>query len=131
MAELEALDPAGGSIPGGKRRLLSLERAWTAALGNTIKVFVVDLDGAMELSACLARSQAGSINDCSAETDAVPKRLLLDLASLGLPLDNYEGMAIGPRLADGRRSLLLVNDNNFSVHQIGTQFILLALALED
>ena len=52
-------------------------------------------------------------------------------ATLGLPLDNYEGMAIGPPLADGRRSLLLVNDNNFSVHQIGTQFILLALALED
>lgn len=45
LAELEALDPAGGSIPRGKRRLLSLERAWTAALGNTIRIFLVDLDG--------------------------------------------------------------------------------------
>ena len=61
----------------------------------------------------------------------VPKQLLLDLATLDLPLDNYEGMALGPRLADGRRTLLLVNDDNFSSHQIGTQFILLALDLDE
>ena len=66
---------------------------------------------------------------CCCALLCVGRRLLLDLSLLGLALDNYEGMAFGPRLADGRRTLLLVNDNNFSSHQIGTQFILLALDL--
>jgi hypothetical protein len=36
----------------------------------------------------------------------------------GLDLDNYEGMALGTVLADGRRTLLLVNDNNYNSHQV-------------
>ena len=56
----------------------------------------------------------------------VQKTLLLDLRTLGLPLDNVEGMTIGPDLPDGRRSLLLVSDNNFAATQF-TQFLLFAL----
>jgi len=56
----------------------------------------------------------------------VEKTLLLDLDTLGLPLDNVEGMTLGPRLPDGRRSLLLVSDNNFAPGQF-TQFLLFAL----
>ena len=33
-------------------------------------------------------------------------------------LDNYEGLAIGPRLPGGRRSLLLQSDDNFSAGQV-------------
>ena len=54
------------------------------------------------------------------------KTLLLDLRTLGIPLDNIEGMTIGPRLPDGRRSLVLVSDNNFAASQF-TQFLLFAL----
>jgi len=54
------------------------------------------------------------------------KTLLLDLDALGLPLDNIEGMAFGPDLPDGRRSLLLVSDNNFSPAAF-TQFLLFAV----
>ena len=54
------------------------------------------------------------------------KSLLLDLRTLGLPLDNIEGMAIGPTLPDGRRSLILVSDDNFAATQF-TQFLLFAL----
>ncbi len=55
------------------------------------------------------------------------KRLLLNLASLGLPhIDNIEAAAWGPRLADGRATLLLVSDDNFSRSQIN-QFLLFAV----
>jgi hypothetical protein len=158
LADLEAIDHDGAA----HQRLLALERAWTAALGNTIRIFIVDLNEGLDVSGCLARNGA-TLSQCSTEGDAVrhdlptsllvwlcqgygrphslgafvllvwqvPKRLLLDLATLGLELDNYEAMAFGPQLADGRRTLLLVNDDNFSSHQIGTQFILLALDLDE
>ena len=54
------------------------------------------------------------------------KPLLLDLDSLGIPLDNVEGMTFGPRLRDGRQSLVLVSDNNFAATQF-TQFLLFAI----
>ena len=54
------------------------------------------------------------------------KRLLLDLDDLGIPLDNVEGLTFGPRLPDGRQSLVLVSDNNFAATQF-TQFLLFAL----
>ena len=55
------------------------------------------------------------------------KTLLLDLRTLGIPLDNIEGMTLGPQLPDGRRSLVLVSDNNFAASQF-TQFLLFALS---
>ena len=54
------------------------------------------------------------------------KTLLLDLDELGLTLDNIEGMTLGPRLPDGRQSVLLVSDNNFTPGQV-SQFLLFAL----
>ncbi len=56
------------------------------------------------------------------------KTLALDLTTVpGLsPLDNVEGITLGPRLPDGRRSVVLVSDDNFSPLQT-TQFLLLAL----
>jgi hypothetical protein len=53
--------------------------------------------------------------------------LLLDLAAFGRPVDNVEGMTLGPKLPDGRSTLVLVSDNNFRSHQV-TQ--LWALAFE-
>jgi hypothetical protein len=55
------------------------------------------------------------------------KTLLIDLDTLGIPLDNVEGMAFGPDLPDGRRSLILVSDNNFAPAQF-TQFLLFAVS---
>ena len=54
------------------------------------------------------------------------KTLLLALDDLGIPLDNIEGMVIGSNLPDGRRSLVLVSDNNFAATRF-TQFLLFAL----
>lgn len=58
------------------------------------------------------------------------KRLLLDLADprFGLgAIDNIEGAAWGPRLPDGRATLLLVSDDNFSPRQ-ATQWLWFAVA---
>jgi hypothetical protein len=56
------------------------------------------------------------------------KSLLLQLPSTinGQPLDNVEGMTLGPTLPDGRQSVLLVSDNNFTAGQ-ASQVLLLAL----
>ena len=48
---------------------------------------------------------------------------------LGIPIDNIEGMTFGPNLPDGRRTLVIVSDNNFSAGQF-TQLIALAAGIE-
>jgi hypothetical protein len=58
------------------------------------------------------------------------KTLVLDLDELGIPLDNVEGMAFGPKLSHGRRSLILVSDNNFAPAQF-TQFLLFSVSDDD
>lgn len=56
------------------------------------------------------------------------KTLVTDLSVVpGLtPLDNIEGIAIGPKLSDGRQAIVLVSDDNFSPSEV-TQFVALAM----
>jgi hypothetical protein len=54
------------------------------------------------------------------------KRPLLDLADLNLPLQNLQGLTLGPRLADGSRSLLLIGDNGMN-SEVPTQLVMLRL----
>ncbi|MEB3226885.1 MAG: esterase-like activity of phytase family protein [Synechocystis sp.] len=54
------------------------------------------------------------------------KQLLLDLADLDIDLDNLEGLTLGPVLADGSQSVLLLSDNNFNPEQ-QTQVLLFRL----
>jgi hypothetical protein len=44
----------------------------------------------------------------------VQKKLLLDLRTLDVLLDNIEGLTLGPKLPDGQRSLILISDNNYN-----------------
>jgi hypothetical protein len=93
-------------LPLDDDRLLAMERSFSVGApdtGNTIKLFEVTLRGT-----------------------TAQKRLLLNLDTLGIPLDNVEGMTFGPPLRHGRRSLVLVSDNNFAATQF-TQFLLFAL----
>jgi hypothetical protein len=49
--------------------------------------------------------------------------MLLDVGTTGISrVDNLEGMAFGPDLPNGNRSLVLVSDDNFSPIQV-TQFL--------
>lgn len=111
-------------LPLDNEFLLAMERSFSVGApdtGNTIKLFTVALPGADDVNGfdSLALLLDG--------LEPVEKTLLLDLDALGIPLDNVEGMAFGPRLPDGRRSLLLVSDNNFSPAQF-TQFLLFAVS---
>jgi Esterase-like activity of phytase len=54
------------------------------------------------------------------------KKPLLDLADLNLPLHNLQGLTLGPRLADGSRSLLLIGDNGRNP-EMPTQLVMLRL----
>jgi len=109
-------------LPLGKHDLLTMERSFSVGApgtGNKIKLFRVDLKHADDVS------RFSSLAGLFGSIDPVGKTLLLDLDVLGRPLDNVEGMTFGPRLRDGRRTLLLVSDNNFAATQF-TQFLLFA-----
>ena len=91
-------------------RLLVLERSYAFGVGNTIRLFDVDLRGATNVAGI----------DALAGQSYVPaaKKLVLDFADLKVRLDNLEGMTWGPRLPGGNRSLILVSDDNFNPRQI-------------
>jgi len=102
-------------------RLLALERSYTAGVGNTVRLFLIDSRLATDVSGMRRPLERAGVLPVS-------KRLLLDLATLGIEPDNVEGMAFGPPLADGRRRLILVADDNFSPGAQRNQ--VLALAIE-
>lgn len=111
-------------LPFNNEFMLSMERSFSVGApgtGNTIKLYTVAFPGADDVNGL--DSLSGSLGSIR----PVEKTLLLDLRTLGIPLDNVEGMTIGPVLPDGRRSLLLVSDNNFAATQF-TQFLLFAVS---
>lgn len=97
--------------------LLVLERSFSAACGNTIRLFGVTVDPSLALPA----------NQPIADAIVLRKRLLLDLndekhafddPKLASRLENFEGMTFGPPLPDGAPTLLLVSDDNLRGDQI-------------
>ncbi|MEG4453535.1 esterase-like activity of phytase family protein [Microcoleus sp. N9_A1] len=89
-------------------RLLSLERAFSLETGTTIRIFEISLEKGDRIEAL------ESLKNRLSEVSPAQKRLLLDLETLKIPLDNIEGLTFGPALADASRGLILVSDNNFS-----------------
>ncbi|MEB3829116.1 esterase-like activity of phytase family protein [Phormidium sp. CCY1219] len=103
-------------------KLLSLERGFTEEIGNRILLYEVDLSEATDIR------QIESLGDRDLNgIQLAEKKLLLDLQDLPIALDNIEGMTWGPDLADGRRSLILISDNNFNPLQV-TQVLAFAIA---
>lgn len=91
--------------------------------GNTIKLYRIDTRGATDVS--------GWPTIKGRDVVPVKRTMLLDLSSLTnddgsvLALDNIEGITFGP-VVDGKRTLILVSDNNFNPAQF-TQFIALSI----
>ena len=111
-------------LPLNNQFLLAMERSFSVGVpctGNTIKLYSVELPGADDVNGF------DSLATLLAGLEPVTKTLLLDLDAIGRPLDNVEGMAFGADLPDGRRSLVLVSDNNFAPAQF-TQFLLFAVS---
>jgi hypothetical protein len=91
-----------------ENRLLSLERAFSLETGTTIRIFEISLEKGDRIEAL------ESLKSRLGEVSPAQKRLLLDLETLKIPLDNIEGLTFGPALADASRGLILVSDNSFS-----------------
>lgn len=101
-------------------RMLALERSGVQADDDSYRTFVriyeLDAAGASDIQHLPTLQDGGFIQ--------MKKRLVLDLARLKLPIiDNLEGIAFGPTLANGHRSLVLISDDNFSKTQV-TQLLL-------
>jgi hypothetical protein len=106
-----------------RHRLLVLERAVVQpAPGQAIqfhaRLYEIDTAGATDVSR--AATLAG------AAYTPVKKRLVLDFNTLGIRIDCIEGMAWGPRLANGHHSIVLVSDDNFDAFGAGQVTQLLA-----
>jgi hypothetical protein len=104
--------------------LLSMERSFSVGApgtGNKIRLYDVSLRRADNVNGF------DSLATLLAGLKPTRKTLLLDLDVLGIPLDNVEGMAFGPKLRHGHRSLILVSDNNFAPAQF-TQFLLFSVS---
>jgi hypothetical protein len=98
-------------------RLLVLERAYSQGVGNSLRLYEIDVRTGEDTLGIAALNGTA--------VAPVKKRLVADFSTLGLPrLDNTEGMTWGKRLPNGNRSLVLVSDDNFRAQQI-TQFIVL------
>ncbi len=108
---------------GDPTRYLVMERAFVTGVGNKIRIYEIDTNGATNIAKTPSLADAKKVKP-------VKKRLLADLADFKLStVDNVEGMTWGPRLPNGERSLVLVSDNNFAATQV-TQFIALAVPAE-
>jgi hypothetical protein len=106
ISELLAISPT---------RLLALERAGVqndaGAYHTYVRLYEIDTAGATNIQALPALT--------GASYRPATKRLVLDLNAIGLPkVDNLEGMAFGPRLANGHASLVMISDDNFSATQV-------------
>lgn len=115
LPDLFALDNQG--------HFLSIERSFTG-LGFAVFLFQVSLteaDNIQNINSLLAVS--------SQKIQPVTKKLLLDLRTLDVALDNIEGLTLGPWLPNGQRALILVSDNNFNSIQ-RTQFLAFQLKID-
>ncbi|MGF1513706.1 MAG: esterase-like activity of phytase family protein, partial [Elainellaceae cyanobacterium] len=128
LVELLAVDNNG--------TLLALERAFSVGQGNTVKLFEVNTQGALDVSGLDNLFREDELEDEGEilppgpfEIDpAVTKREILDIeADLGIAPDNLEALALGPVLEDGRQSLVVVSDNNFNAEDQFTQVLAFAL----
>lgn len=101
----------------GQNKLLVLERSYsTGRLACTIKVFLADLSTAKNIENVTSLKNYPDLKTAS-------KKLVLDMDSLGIYIDNIEGVTFGPKLSDGKRSLIFIADNNFNPFE-KTQFLL-------
>lgn len=104
------------------RRLIALERSCLLNPGpppvvrNTVRLYLVDVSGASDV-ARLSGPAVGAARP-------VMKALLIDFDTL-IPqfppalanLDNFEALAFGPPHPDGRRTLIVMSDDNFRSNQ--------------
>ena len=96
-------------------QLLVVERAGVehadGVYTNHVRIYAMETEGATDIQSIAALAGAAYV--------PARKRLLLDLEKIGLErVDNIEGISWGPRLENGRRSLVMISDDNFNAQQV-------------
>ena len=96
------------ALPGGK--LLGLERSFagdsTGAANLRVRLYEIDLTGATDVGAL------GWAEGLKGRPYTPVRKRLLWQENFGLSTSNFEGMTLGPALANGDRALILIADNN-------------------
>ena len=116
-------------------RLLTMERSYSSEHEAwAIQLFVTaPFSSAVDVSDCTEGFDSGC---ASGQQPGLQKTLLLDFIrdgpALGFADDNYEAVALGPSLPDGRQLLVLCNDDNFGWEgdRLGTTFLMFALDVD-
>lgn len=111
LSEIAVLDQGG--------HFLGIERSY-GFQGFNIKLFQLASGGATDISAI------ASLQGDTSGIGPIRKKLVLDLADLPLPLQNYEAMTFGPSLPNGDRTLIVASDDNFDPEQ-DTNFLVFDL----
>lgn len=107
--------------------LLALERSYSIEMGVAAKIFQLSTRNASNIVSLfgLLQPSKGPVAD---SVTPIRKKKILNIGKLVPKLDNLEGMTFGPVLPDGRRSLILVSDNNFKTYQ-KTQLLAFAVSV--
>ena len=100
------------------RRIVVVERSFSAGVGNTVRLFLADLQ---------TGDDATGLEALPAGHRPVKKILIADLDDLGVDPDNLEGLSFGPVLPDSRRTIVLIADNNFQPEVQRNQLLVLAI----
>lgn len=124
IVEVLPIDNAGTMLV--MERSFSVGGVLGGGTGNAVALYEVSAVGATDVLGIDALYDGGS----PIALNPVTKDLRFAFDSLGIPIDNIEGMTFGPDLPDGRRTLVIVSDNNFSAGQF-TQFIVLAVDIQE
>jgi hypothetical protein len=106
LSEIALLDQAG--------HFLGIERSYGFE-GFAIKLYQLASGGATDISA-IASLQNTTDNGTST-ISPIRKQLVLDLATLPNPLQNYEAMTFGPSASNRSQTLLIMSDDNFDTEQ--------------
>jgi hypothetical protein len=97
-------------------RFLVLERSFSVGVvGNQVRLY--------EINTAAATNVLSLANLAGASYTPVTKRLVLDFETLKTQLGgiaNLEGITFGPLLSNGRRSLVVVADDNFPLNDSAT-----------
>ncbi len=99
-----------------KNKLIVIERSFsTGRLACTVRVYLTDLSKADNVMSVYSLKDHPPVHPAS-------KKLLLNMDSLGIYIDNIEGVTWGKDLPNGHKTLIFVADNNFEFFE-KTQFL--------
>lgn len=115
------------------KQVLALERRFDVSngMGFKVQLFLADLSAASDVAGIESLAKA-EISDKPGALVPATKTLVFDFESLTKKIgkvENFEGMAWGPKLANGKSTLLLVSDDNF-MRDLRTQVLVFSVDKE-